>query len=63
MDFKEYPKHLYMDGDVSNGVVVQNKAEEDAKRAEGYSMYAEWYAAQQAHSEPVKRGPGRPRKE
>ena len=43
MKSTEYPKQLYRKGwdDLSDSVVVENEAEEDAARAEGFKMLSE----------------------
>lgn len=43
MEFHEYPKQLYRKGwdDLSDSVVVENEAEEEAARAEGFKMLSE----------------------
>lgn len=42
MEFQEYPKSLYMKGDrKAEHVIVGNKEEEEARRAEGYKMISE----------------------
>lgn len=56
-----FPRWLYQGGDdLANGVIVHNaEAWEDA-RARGFLEYGE--KAEASEPEPVKRGPGRPRK-
>ena len=40
--FQEYPKGLYLNGDIdAENVVVFNKEEEEIKREEGYMMLSE----------------------
>ena len=43
MEFVEYPKQLYRSGweDLSDSVVVNDAAEEESARAEGFKMLAE----------------------
>lgn len=49
MEFKEYPKSLYMGGDCeAEHVIVKDRAEEDAKRADGFLTFAEVYEAKEA---------------
>lgn len=59
--FQKYPMSLYMNGDVeAEHVIVQDEAQEAEMRAEGFRM---GWESQEKAPEPVKRGPGRPRKE
>jgi len=57
--FIEFPKALYLHGNPeAESVIVQDKDQEAAKRAEGFCSVGE-----EATVAPAKRGPGRPRKE
>lgn len=60
MEFHEFPKALTRGDDFR---VVADKAEEAEARAEGFRFWSDAEApAADAAEEPVKRGPGRPRK-
>jgi hypothetical protein len=55
-----FPRWLYQGGDdLKNGVIVADAEAWEAARARGFLEYGE---TAEAPAEPVKRGPGRPRK-
>jgi hypothetical protein len=57
--FQEFPKSLYMGGNPeAEHVIVHNADEEAEQRERGFRM-----ASEPVESEPVKRSPGRPRKD
>lgn len=59
MEFHEYPKHLTR-GDEYR--VVSDEEDEKAARAEGFRFWSDPEETAIEEAEPVKRGPGRPRK-
>lgn len=59
--FHEYPKSLYMAGDIyAAHVIVKDSAHEAECRAQGFRGAWE---PEEKETEPEKRKPGRPRKE
>lgn len=59
MDFQEYPKALYLGEECR---IVDGAAGEAVARAEGFRFCSDAEDDAEDDAEPVKRGPGRPRK-